>query len=94
MAQNTTAQKKRDIVNDFKNRPCERCGDGWPPYVMDLHHREEKHPWLKDTGRHGKRRPITHLNWDAFAAELAKCSVLCANCHREVTHQTQGQGGH
>jgi hypothetical protein len=29
----------------------------------------------------------TRLSWEKMEAEIAKCDVVCANCHRERTHQ-------
>jgi hypothetical protein len=27
-----------------------------------------------------------HYSWDALLAEIAKCEIVCANCHRVRTH--------
>lgn len=58
---------------------CADCGENHP-VVLDLHHRNrsEKHPQLKSNGSRLER-----LSWDVIAAELEKCDVLCANCHRK-----------
>jgi hypothetical protein len=53
---------------------CERRG---PPVIFDFHHRDAK---AKSFGvQDGNTR-----SWQRIAAELAKCVMLCANCHREV----------
>jgi hypothetical protein len=33
----------------------------------------------------------TRQSWEKMAAEIAKCDVVCANCHRERTHQRKMQ---
>jgi hypothetical protein len=56
---------------------CEGCGLGGPSALFEFHHRVagEKEFGLSD----GNPR-----RWDRVLAELAKCVLLCANCHREV----------
>ena len=66
------------IINQAKNAPCRDCGGSFPPWVMDLHHRDPGDKKFRFGGGY------THTE-EAIRAEIAKCDVLCANCHREVT---------
>lgn len=57
---------------------CQKCGEDHPA-VLDFHHRD----------RHAKSFTISTLwrrGWSKarIAAEIAKCDVLCSNCHRKV----------
>jgi len=57
---------------------CFGCGRQALAAIFDFHHRDAAR---KDfgIGQDGIPRP-----WARTAAELAKCVMLCANCHREV----------
>lgn len=69
----------RDIMRGAKDKPCEDCGIKYPPYVMDFDHvRGEK--VRKVSG-------LTNGSTAVILAEIAKCDVVCANCHRERTFQ-------
>jgi hypothetical protein len=59
----------------LKDRPCEDCGNKYAPCVMDWHHRD---PALKSfsVGRGLRRKQ------EVVLAEIQKCALLCANCHR------------
>src|SRR2546428_955701 len=60
--------------------PCADCGGEFPPYVMDFDHRGDarKDFWiLQRAGAVSRERLMT---------EIAKCDVVCANCHRARTH--------
>jgi hypothetical protein len=74
-------EEKRKYVRNYKDRPCMKCNNEFPFYVMDLHHRD----------RMDKETRINNLvqnaGWPALIAELEKCDVLCANCHRIVTYE-------
>jgi hypothetical protein len=60
---------------DFKSRPCMDCGKTYHFTAMDCDHRDPKtkvgDPSTMSKGNEGK-----------FLAELAKCDVVCSNCHR------------
>lgn len=71
-----------ELILKHKSKPCADCGVQYPPYVMDFDHLDG------DTKEFG----ICHMRRHrmAFAkikAEIAKCEVVCANCHRERTNQ-------
>lgn len=78
-------RKERDrlleILREEKAKPCTDCRESYPYYVMDFDHREGE---TKTAGpatlpRLGSEKRLRE--------ELAKCDVVCANCHRERTHQ-------
>ena len=75
-----TNSRHREIIRLAKARPCADCGVQYPYYVMDFDHREagSKSFILSDVPR------ATRLS---LMREIAKCDVVCANCHRERTYQ-------
>lgn len=74
--------KNRSLYNELKeNTPCKMCGKTYPNYVMDFDHRDpatKKHPVSAMMGH----------SWKAIQEEIAKCDLLCANCHRVKTYET------
>jgi hypothetical protein len=66
---------------------CRDCGER-DPIVLDLHHRDpdEKSPRLRYRGR-SHSTGLIDMSLAALMEELAKCDVLCANCHRRETHR-------
>ncbi len=67
------------MVQEKKNRPCADCGERYPPYVMDFDH-------LGD-----KVAPVSYMvpvyGSERILAEIAKCEVVCSNCHRLRTYR-------
>jgi hypothetical protein len=57
---------------------CEGCKRTGPPALFDFHHRDAS---TKDFAVSQDGIP---RSWPRVVAELAKCVMLCANCHREV----------
>jgi len=70
--------KLRAIVDVAKQIPCKDCGVQYPPYVMTFDHLGDKKFNVADLGG---------VSIDALKAEIAKCQVVCANCHAERTHR-------
>lgn len=69
-----------DALREYKTgKPCLDCGVEYPYYVMDLHHRDP----LEKKSVVGKRAAS---GVKALLREAAKCDLICANCHRERTH--------
>lgn len=82
-----------EILHDAKAGPCSDCGITYPIHVMQLDHRPGTRKafgvssvlWGKvDAGRdaaiaqHGSAKA-------ALLLEIAKCDLVCANCHAERT---------
>lgn len=77
-------QRLRLILQDAKARPCQDCGIQYPPFIMDFDHREGTHK-LDHVGR------FILYTKKMLLAEIAKCDVVCANCHRMRTHLRRTQ---
>ena len=73
----------RKYVSDYKanNPTCLDCGIEYPPYVLDFDHLPEfeKSFPLSSSGVKGR-------GLDAVNAEIAKCEIVCSNCHRYRTY--------
>lgn len=68
------------MIQLLKSQPCIDCKIVYPYYVMDFDHLDafEKH---SDVSRlSGRVSDIKLLQ------EIAKCELVCANCHRIRTH--------
>jgi hypothetical protein len=73
-------QIRRVFARQMKSRPCADCGIQYPYYVMDFDHRREE---IKKCAVSQTER----LSIEAIKKEIAKCDVVCSNCHRERTYQ-------
>lgn len=64
-------------INELKeSTPCADCGKFYPYYIMDFdHQRDKKRNIATMTGNRLK----------TIKEEIAKCEIVCANCHRERT---------
>jgi hypothetical protein len=71
-----------EFLRDLRRRPCEDCGGSFPPWVMDFDHRDPKTKSFALAAGHALLKPR-----DALLAEIAKCDVLCANCHAMRTYK-------
>ena len=68
------------LLDDLRSVPCADCGRRFAPCAMDFDHREP-------TGKvSGVTRMIGRAGKDRILAEVAKCDIVCANCHRARTH--------
>jgi hypothetical protein len=64
----------KTFIRESKAKPCIDCLGTYPPCVMDFHHvRGERKFWIGRT----RGRSIREVQ-----AEIEKCVLLCANCHR------------
>jgi len=70
-----------ELLRDLRRVPCADCGGDFPPYVMDFDHRD---PHMKLFSLTVARALLK--NRDVLFAEIAKCDIVCANCHRTRTY--------
>ena len=75
--------RNRELVRKAKARPCVDCGGRFPPYCMDFDHVPGRgDPKVANIGS-------SIAKWasdpESLKAEIAKCDVICANCHRKRT---------
>lgn len=81
------ARNKAHIEAYKLSHPCVRCGES-DPIVLDFHHRDPKEKELR----------IAVMVWshkiEAIDVEIAKCDVLCANCHRREHYRQEQNPKH
>jgi len=73
----------RSLVRAAKDKPCSDCGRRYAFYVMQFDHREGEQKCFS-IGRRCNHRTVSKAR---LLAEIAKCDVVCANCHSERTYQ-------
>lgn len=73
------AETYQFLVDIKKNRPCIDCQVVYPHYVMHWDHLGIE-PKLFNISR------AMSLPREKILAEIAKCELVCANCHAERTH--------
>lgn len=67
---------KKEAIRELKSRPCTDCGGVFHWYVMDFDHvRGEKLGGVSALLQNGK-------SLSKLMAEIAKCDLVCSNCHR------------
>ena len=72
-------EKKKQILLDARIGGCVKCGETHPA-CLDFHHRAGKEDKLGNIGE------IRRFATEKLLTEIAKCDVLCANCHRKHHH--------
>lgn len=71
-----------------KDMPCMDCGVQYPPYVMDFHHTRGHKLFALSALSNGTLKDLAASDkLAAIRAEIAKCDLVCANCHREREHR-------
>ena len=75
----------RELLENLKSGPCVDCGVRYPPYVMDFDHRDPAQKQFSIAKADDQTSSIKIV-----LAEIAKCDLVCANCHRERTYGPVG----
>ena len=74
-------------LRDLRRVPCPDCGGTFPPHVMDFDHRDPKAKLFSLAADN-----VYLKNRALLEAEVAKCDIVCANCHR-IRTAAQYAGG-
>lgn len=80
---------RREIILGLRSLPCVDCDKPYPPCVMEFDHVPERGPRRFTIGS----QTSYSCGRFVFEAEIAKCDVICANCHRIRTHVRGQQHG-
>lgn len=82
------AKLKRLVIDAKESRPCADCSRSYPFYVMQFDHvrglkKFEINEIMRGKVRGGRR---------ALLDEMAKCDIVCANCHAARTYRRHVDG--
>lgn len=72
----THRSERRRLIAEMKARPCMDCDGSFPPVCMQYDHRDPSGKTVKVS-----RFASAGGTMAAFLAEVAKCDLVCANCH-------------
>jgi hypothetical protein len=70
------AERATFLVEYFASHPCADCGES-DPVVLEFDHLGDK--------AFNIAKGLRDRSWEALVEEIAKCDVVCANCHRRRT---------
>lgn len=69
-------QRKAEYIRQCKDVPCAECGTRYEHYQMEFDHIGPKLICVSS---------MTSASWKQIYEEIAKCEVVCANCHASRT---------
>ena len=76
--------EKAEWIRSLKDgKPCTDCGKFFPPYILDFDH----------TGTNGEKEFTiansvrNNLSRERILKEVAKCDIVCKNCHARRTYE-------
>jgi hypothetical protein len=75
-------ERIRWLLEFFRANPCVDCGKS-DPLVLEFDH-------MYGVKSFNISKGIRDRSWEALLEEIAKCEVVCANCHRRRTAQRAG----
>jgi ribosomal protein L37AE/L43A len=86
--QRNRRSEARQLVEAAKReKPCPDCKRRYPSWCMDFDHVDGRKVCAIST-------MVTRgLALERLIEELAKCEVVCANCHRTRTHERRKAAG-
>ena len=71
-------RRRKQMAVAYMGGHCFSCDRDGPPCIFEFHH------WDADQKAFGISQDGNTRSWQRVLAELQKCVMLCANCHREV----------
>lgn len=81
-------KETRDFIRSLKiGKPCDMCGGFFPPVALDWDHIDPEQKSF-EICQEGIREMYSE---EKLLEEIAKCRILCANCHRIHSAQQRGE---
>jgi hypothetical protein len=80
--QRARRERTEELVAFFATHPCADCGET-DPLVLEFDH-------ITDDKSFEVARALSDRSWSTILEEIAKCEVVCANCHRRRTYRRRG----
>jgi 5-methylcytosine-specific restriction endonuclease McrA len=80
--QRVRSEHQARMLDYLREHACADCGED-DLLVLEFDHLRDKQANISYLVHHGK-------SWPVVLDEIAKCEVVCANCHRRRTHRRQG----
>lgn len=74
-------ERTQFLLDFFVANPCADCGER-DPVVLEFDHLADK---AFDIGS-----ALPYRNWESILEEIAKCEVVCRNCHRRRESRRMG----
>jgi hypothetical protein len=69
------------LIEYFRSHPCVDCGEA-DAVVLEFDHLGDKSFEVAQA--------LAYRSWQSILDEIAKCEVVCANCHRRRTARRRG----
>jgi len=82
------AKALKEWMNEIKSQPCFDCGQSFEVCCMDFDHREGKEKSYNVASMFAH-----HYSRELIEVEIAKCDLVCANCHRIRTRDRRTGSG-
>lgn len=74
-------KKVQEMLAKIKEKSgCSDCGQKYPSYILDF-----DHVYGKKVANIGQM--LNYFSVEDILKEVAKCEIVCSNCHRERTYQ-------
>jgi len=82
MSQSSYYEINKQLLLEKKKNGCEDCGFNAHPAALDLDHIDPSTKHVTKSGLRQNPGSMVGYRTEIFIAELAKCRVLCSNCHK------------
>lgn len=66
-------------MDNLKSKPCTDCGSSFNPWQMHWDHLRDKEFNISSG--------MFRYSWERVLLEIAKCELVCANCHADRTYK-------
>jgi hypothetical protein len=76
-------EARRSFINSYKTEiGCQHCGYNEHPVALEFDHIDPS------TKKFSIGSQLMSMSWKSIHEEIAKCQVLCANCHQIHTYES------